>query len=433
MSIIYTVNTTSYDASIINTKSCKTDFAEYEVLTYDKKMKEVRDENSIYRSIGICPETKKLLYFSPPKSINMDRMLEKHPDLSKTKIMANQKIEGTMINLFYDYRTGATGTWEIATKNGVGGNYFYVRNNYDEPIIKGKPGKQSTFRDMFLDACCADRNTPLNDVEILQYLPKEYCYSFVLQHPENHLVFQIEEAQLYIVAVYRINSDDNEAEYIELSDVYHWTAMDIIKDYVFKFPLLEDGQENGLKYETKINSMNDFYDVKNEMDKYPILGNNYMPMGIMFTNLSTGDRSYVMNPLYERLKEIRGNHPNLQYQYFALYRSGKIKEFLTYFPMYANEFHQFYLQTLNFVQDIHNAYVSYYVNKQGKYVQIPKNIFKHIYRLHQEVYLPSLNTPTKIIITRQIVCDYFNSMEPKEMLYHITADSRDAQTNSLTI
>ena len=33
----------------------------------------------------------------------MDRMLEKYPVLSETNIIANQKIEGTMINLFYDY------------------------------------------------------------------------------------------------------------------------------------------------------------------------------------------------------------------------------------------------------------------------------------------------------------------------------------------
>ena len=92
MTIIYTVNTTSYDKEIVNTKSCKTDFAEYEVLTYDKKMKDIRYENSIYRSVGICPQTKKLLYFSPPKSINMDRMLEKYPVLSETNIIANQKI-----------------------------------------------------------------------------------------------------------------------------------------------------------------------------------------------------------------------------------------------------------------------------------------------------------------------------------------------------
>lgn len=423
MTIIYTVNTTSYDNSIIRTKSCDTEFASYHVLTYDLKMKDVREENSIYRSVGICPDSKKLLYFSPPKSINIDRMLEKNPVLYETNIIANQKMEGTMINLFYDYRIG---TWEIATKNGVGGNYFYLRNNYDEPIIKGKlgktnnQGKQSTFRDMFLDACCVERNTPLNAIEFLQHLPKEYCYSLVLQHPENHLVFEIEDPQLYVVAVYRINSEDNEAEFIELNNVYHWECMEFLKKYLFKFPFLESGEENGLKYQMKINNMEDFNNIKNKMDKYPILGNNYFPMGVMFTNVLTGDRSYIMNPLYELLKEIRGNHPNLQYQFFSLYRSNKVKEFLNCFPMYEELFCQFYSQIIKFVKEIHNAYVSYYINKQGKYVQISKNIFKHIYKLHHEFYLNSLNSPKKQIITQHIVCDYFNSMEPKEMLYHIT-------------
>jgi hypothetical protein len=430
MTIIYTVNTTSYDTEKINTKYCETEFANYEVLTYKKEMKDVREEHSIYRSVGICPETKKLLYFSPPKAIEMNKMLEKYPDFSQTKIVATQKIEGTMVNLFYDPRIKS---WEIATKNGVGGNYFYVRNNYDEQDKTNNTGKQSTFREMFLDAWdhlyCDEgeiekeqkRNTRLND--IFPDFPKEYTYSFVLQHPENHIVSEIKTPLLYIVAVYRINSYDNEAEFIELNKVYYWDCINPIANRAFMFPYLQNKGRCDLEDYFKLPGGMNIHN----MDDFDYVNKTMTGMGVMFINVLTGDRSYIMNPVYEKLKEIRGNHPNLQYQYFSLCRSNKVDEFLHYFPMYREIFRNFCLQSLDFVQIVHNAYVTYYVNKQGKKAPIPKNIFKHIYKLHHDIYLPSLNHHQKMIITRQVVSHYFISMEPKEMLYHVNQYRKNNQ------
>ena len=69
-----------------------------------------------------------------------------------------------------------------------------------------------------------------------------------------------------------------------------------------------------------------------------------------------------------------------------------------------------------FLDTIHNAYMSYYVLKQGKSVRIPKNIFTHIYKLHYDIYLKS---DKHITITREVVSDYFTNMTPKEKMYHV--------------
>jgi hypothetical protein len=53
----------------------------------------------------------------------------------------------------------------------------------------------------------------------------------------------------------------------------------------------------------------------------------------MLIHSQTGDRVTVKSDNYERLKAIRGNHPNLQYQYLAIMRTGKTVEFLHYFPV----------------------------------------------------------------------------------------------------
>ena len=68
---------------------------------------------------------------------------------------------------------------------------------------------------------------------------------------------------------------------------------------------------------------------------------------------------------------------------------------------------------------MHDAYVIYYVQKRGKQVRIPSNIFPHIYKLHFDVHVPSLSEGEKIIVTKKVVSDYINAMQPKEKLYFI--------------
>ena len=79
-SIVYTVNTTSYDTEMIKTKHCKTPLAEYEVLNYDKTKNE-NEQPSEYRSVVICPVSKEMVCFSPPKSIEMNEFMKKSPVL----------------------------------------------------------------------------------------------------------------------------------------------------------------------------------------------------------------------------------------------------------------------------------------------------------------------------------------------------------------
>ena len=68
---------------------------------------------------------------------------------------------------------------------------------------------------------------------------------------------------------------------------------------------------------------------------------------------------------------------------------------------------------------IHDAYVMYHVQKRGKEVRIPKYIFNHVYKLHYDVYLPSLQRGEKVIVTKNVVADYFNNMQPKEKLHYV--------------
>lgn len=399
--IKYCINTTTYNANIINEKRYIYNDNEYSILNYDKNSLQLDvSYNSLYRSIIVSYPECKLLSFSLPKSISREQFEEKY-EYNAQNIYVNEIIEGTMINLFYDNRIQK---WLISTKSAIGCNYCFFRNDYENNLNIVK----KTFYNMFLDALRYDENTDINDIIFIKELSKNYCYSFVLQHPENHIVLNIEHPIIYLVAVYKIQ-DFNNITIIPNIEFEKWNCF---SNGVIEFPK----QINILSYLELTN-------------KYCSIHNDNYNVGIMMFNLKTGERCNIKNPNYEELKIIRGNNPNLQYQYLCLRRLNKVKEFLTYFPRYNNLFKKFNNSYNELIINTHKSYISYYVNKEK--IQISKKYFPHIYKIHHEIYIPSLNTENKVIVRLKVIKNYFEKYEPRELLYHITYHARNDEVNEI--
>ena len=388
---------------------------EYNIINYDHHFVCDNDVKlGVYRSVILSTELEDkdpvLLCFTPPKSLTFDKFVEKNPDIN-TDIYVNEIIEGTMISLFYDNRNQS---WEIASKSAIGGNYWFFRNQYEFDNIKSTKS-QPTFRRMFLDAFRQhSSDVDINDIAFLEYLPKEYCYNFVLQHPANHIVINVESPVVYLVSVYQI-----------INTCYEKTAL-------FIAPTIYEKWNCFLNIRGIIEFPN-----RVQETTYDLLKNTYCSIhsssnfvGLMITNSETGERTNLENPSYKSLREIRGNHPNLHYQYLCLRRLGKDKilEFVTYFPQYKEIFYKFYKQFGDFVTNLHQSYVSYYIKKKGE--QISKQFFPIIYKIHHEIYLPSIqkndhsddgskNNNSKIIVKREIVKKFVENMSPIELIYYI--------------
>lgn len=407
---MFSININNYNQNKVVSKDYDDS---YKILNYDKSV--ICDNDTklgAYRSVIIDRVDNKVLCVAPPKSVTFEYFKNVATNTNITEI-----IEGTMINLFYDERRAS---WEIASKSAVGGNYWYFRTEY--PNLTG--GKQLTFRDMFIDALGAEPGSNLNDIAILNELPKSKIYSFVLQHPNNHIVLRIIRPQLYLVAVYEQMPIDAEGDIkihiIPLSEVRNYNFNKCVNNVIL-FPREIDFME----------CVNNVMLQNNKIDYNVEFNNDILNVGYMFSDSDSGLRTAVLNPRYAEIKELRGNHPNLQYQYFALFQAGKLNEFLWYFPNYHNLFYKFHLQSMDFIKTIHDAYVSYHIQKRGKQVRIDKAIFHHIYKLHHEKYIPSIqNGGEPLIITRKIVADYFNAMEPKEKLYHVNYKLRQEPENN---
>jgi hypothetical protein len=350
----YFIDTENYSPMVIKTKTYSKNGIDYKILNYDKTILCNDDMLSkLYRSIVLSSPDNKILTFSPSKSTDFDAFKEKYPELNDS-IFVNEMIEGTMINLFYDNRTGE---WNIATRGAVGGSYFYYRNQYEEDPDKTK--KQPSFYQMFLDGLRCVEGQRLNELSFLEYLPKNYSYSFVLQHPDNHIVLKITEPKVYLVAVYEITAK-NTVKYMKPTEYENWR--------IFQ-------NSNGVIHFPTSYMFKTYEDITYE---FTSIQTDYNKLGVMLTNMENGERSAIKNPTYDSIKTLRGNNPNLQYQYLCLRRMGKVKDFLYYFPQYKHVFFNFRQEYNDFISNVHTSYVTYYVQKQN--VKISKKYFTHIYK-----------------------------------------------------
>jgi len=444
---ILVVDTDDYDKTRIIkktyvSKTTGTKGLEYEVLNLINSNPKTVDADSVemsysgieqYRSV-IC-RNGRILSMGVPKGLEFADFKQKYPvgleggeggDVKDGLdwLYVSQVIEGTMINLFFDHETEL---WEIATKGAVGGNYWFLRTQY--PSI-GMSSAQLTFRQMFLEACgvpCMTSvevgegvgvgeviETDLNEIPFLTQFDKDLVYSFVLQHPLNHIIGWVNAPALYLVSVYRKLACGHAIEYISPTVYESWG---VFSESPVRFPK---------RFE--FCGYDELYGWVAGAGGCPT--GDYTFAGVMVTNIASGERCRVDNPGYLEALRVRGNHPNLQYHYLTLLRNGAdyVNQFLSYFPWYQYIFDAFYMQFAEFVRCVHQSYVDRYVRKTVAEGCVPKKYMPHIWRLHHQIYLPSLaigeggggsGGVSKVIVKRNVVETYVLGLEVKEVIHYL--------------
>jgi len=384
----YTFNLDTVNSERIKRKHYYTSLSTYIILNYDKKYMSFDDTNTgLYRSIIFSYPEKIVVCFSPPKSIPFQIFKNKYPTIHEN-IFINEAIEGLSVNLFYDKTIMR---WNIATKNSIGGKYwFYGKKNNNLTNY--------TFIEMFMDALRQPRTTELNDVAMLEYFPKNYCYNFILQHTTNSIILPVESSKLFLISVYLI--DNYDVEYIPQIEYQSWSIFRELNGIIY-FPT-----------QIKVSNYND-------------LTTDDIIIGYMITNMETGERTKLQNKGYDDLRSLLVIKPQIQYQFLCLYRIGKEKvdEYLQLFPKLKKEFYTLRGLYEEFMKKVHSCYLSKYVYKEN--TTILEKYRSHIYKIHHTIYLPKLNKYTIARINYNNVVEYFNKMEPRELLYILNWDCRN--------
>lgn len=376
----------------LNKSLSRTNNSVYKVIRYDKNFLcfDLINTYGLCRSIIINSDNK-VVGFAPPKSIKAETFIQKYT-LPNTDIIAEEFIEGTMINVFFDPSIGISGSWEISTRNTVGASSsFYKTNN------------SKTFREMFMEAS-AENNLDINK------LNKELCYSFVLQHPENRIVVPFSKPQLYLVGVYKIynNSDEifvshhNASEYKQIFK--ELTSIQFPEEYKF-----------------------DSY--KELIDKYGSMNTSYDIVGVVIHNKITGERTKIRNPVYEQVRNLRGNQPKLQYQYLSLRNKGKVKDFLNYYPENKKDFSTFRDQVHLFTNTLFTNYISCYIRKEKPLVEFSKQYRTHMFNIHK-IYMDDLREK-KMFVTNSIVQKYVNELHPSLLMFSLNFQMRKRNVDTI--
>ena len=363
----------------------------YKVVRYDKNFLSV----DLVPSYGLCRSViinskNKVVGFAPPKSISSEQFIQKYNE-NTPGVVFEEFVEGTMINVFWDDSIGLTGGWEIATRNTVGATSSFYKS------------KQSkTFRDMFLEAASENKM----DFSILD---KKYSYSFVVQHPENRIVVPFKKPQLYLVAVYSINNDNNGIT-VDAHDSQQFR--EFFSTTSVKFPHYYSFHTYSILIENCA-SMNTRYDC----------------VGVVLHNKITGERSKIRNPVYEQVRNLRGNQPKLQYQYLSLRKEGKVGDFLKFYPESKKEFSGFRDQVHLFTDTLFSNYVSCYIKKEKPLKEFSEQYRTHMFNIHQK-FINELREK-KHFVTNTVVQKYVNELHPSLLMYCLNFQMRKRNIDTI--
>ena len=377
----------------LNKVECRTNNSLYKVITYNKLFlsQDIIPTYGVFRSV-VINKNNNVVGFAPPKSIKPERFIEKYhyqkynEDKENQYITCEEFIEGTMINVFFDTSIGVYGGWEISTRNTVGATSTFY-----------KSVKPKTFREMFMEAA-NENNLDINK------LKKNICYSFVLQHPENRIVVPFTKPQLYLVGMYEIKNEFNNINVISYNPSEETLFFKEIESTV-KFPKIYKF-ENYSELIEKYGSMNTSYDI----------------VGVVIHNRLTGERTKIRNPVYEKVRSLRGNQPKLQYQYLCLRYEGKIKDYLMFYPENKSDFSLFREEVHLFTNTLYNNYVSCYIKKEKQLIDFPQQYRTHMYKIH--TFFMNELREKKLFITITKVQKYVNELHPSLLMYSLNYEKR---------
>lgn len=377
ISALYSGDNSIKESLNLTVKNYKYNDANYEIIKYKKE--KLNDENihtsGLFRSV-IC-KNNKIVSVSPPKSLSYNAFMNNH---HLNECVVEEYVEGTMINMFYDHEAEQ---WEIATRSTIGGKTSYNISSF----------ANHTFRTMFLEAS----NNANFDFDILD---KSLCYSFVLQHPKNRIVVPFTETRIYLTACYRINGDFT----VDVIDVE--SIKETLKSATIHYP-------------KKYSDVKEVYNLTELMsDSF----GDYTVLGFMIHHHKSGERCKIRNEgTYEYVRKLRGNQPKEQYRYLELCHTGRIDEYLTYYPEEMETFNKYRIQVNTFITTLYQYYVECFIKKTNNLGNYPHQYKTHMYELHK-IYLEQIrpgNIQYTTAMNVNIVTWYIMNLPPAKLMYSI--------------
>ena len=290
-------------------------------------------EYAPFRSVVYYNNT--LVCSSPSKSTAYEKFKETYPVAS---CVVEEFVEGTMINMWYCEK------WHIATRSILGAECTFETDR--------------TFASMFYECL---NNTPIE-------LNPKYCYSMVMQHPENRIVTPILEPRLYVVATYEIVDQ----VVTEVETTSYSPPRYVVQSYEEAEALAQTVGGKGLM--VKCN----------------------------------GERCKIKRVAYYAQESVKGN-TSFHYRYLSVRSTPERESFLETFPFYQKDASRVEKEIDKAIRTLYNTYVSVYIRKW-----LPSKEFSYKKFLY-EIHMIYVNTIRPGRITSVRVRQYVNQLPPNQL------------------
>jgi len=378
------------DEKIIR-KNTELSSAQYKLIQYNKQKLTNEEYNSygLFRSSIFNLNSNNMICYSPPKSLTFKQF----QDSLTENIIAEEFIEGTMINLFYD-----NDEWHISTRGSFGGKCKFYQGEDELP----------SFYDMFNNVC--------EKVNFkFDLLPTEYSYSFVMQNIKNRIVKPIKEDNLYFITAYEIINDNDKIMVTDLfsnKSKFNEIRKLLSENTKILFP-------NVYSEFSKTNTTE--WDMLNE--SYSSINTKYDIMGVVYKNSETGEFMKLRNPNHKEIHDLKGNHCKIQYIYLDVRKAKTVDKYLRYYP-HDRKIFSFFRQNLHlYTKTLYQNYVNCYMKKAKPLKEWPFEFRIHMFNIHQK-YLTELKEQNKYV-TMPVVIQYFNDLHPSQQMYVLNYNLRN--------
>jgi hypothetical protein len=422
-------------------------------LKYDRAKLTAEQYETVGRFRSVVFDTcGRICCVAPPKMLTLTDEIKKSEVNSVNSVLtAEELVEGIMVNLFWNAEGG---TWYIATKSCVGEVSFdhiiqaeaeaqaaaaaatATASTEGETIgddsTKGfqRLGVQELLRRRICEVLCL---LP-NGVELL---PKQYCYSLVVQHPKNQIVNVISVPKLYLVAVYEITAQDGDADGVNVirinRDIFSSNFGGSVSHMPSTLTCVLDDTETEAATATATAATATFtpHTVEDYIIMYASDDTRSVSLpGVVFVDKDTGFCYKQRNPKYESVKKRKGMEQKLIAQYLQLRKDRAIDEYLKYHPQHSRAFRQFRDRLHDYTQRLYDAYIEHYVKKNAKPLKdYDRELKTHMYKLHYDVYLATMK-PTGVFVTKHAVINYVNLLAPAQQLVCLNAMPASSATNT---
>lgn len=241
---------------------------------------------------------------------------------------------------------------------------------------------------MFLEACVA-AGLKFDD------LPKEYSYSFVLQHPDNAIVAPVKSIALYIVAIYYI---DGTTVYEMDRSIVKWSSFSSVR-YPARFGF--NGEE----------------DFKRIINTWASSSSIYYFPGVMFRT-HDGARYKYRNPNYEYAKNARGQREKSRFIYLHLKKIEAFDRHIERYPEDEIKLLRHQTDLYNYMHNLHKNYMDCYIYKKKVLKEYAVEYRKNMFQLHEH-YKMILRTNGKRvnIINMSYVIEFMNEQSLSSQLF----------------